>query len=90
MRVLDANSVPQGGVCNANPATGTSLCYDGFGANLTLTAEWQEFTFPWGNLSQQGWGTEEPGIDAKALYSVDFLSGTSDAFDTWVWGFEFL
>ncbi len=90
MRILDANSVPQGGVCNADPASGTSLCYDGFGADLTLTAEWQELTLPWADLTQQGWGTPEAAIDAKALYSVDFDSGTSDAFDTWVWGFELL
>jgi hypothetical protein len=55
-----------------------------------LTQEWHEFQLPWTSLGQQGWGLAEPAIDAKALYSVDFDSGASDAFDTWVWGFEFI
>ncbi len=90
MRILDANSTPQGGVCNGSATSGADQCYDGFGADLTLTQEWQVFQFPWSSLSQQGWGLPEKGIDTKALYSVDFDTGASDAFDTWVWGFEFL
>jgi hypothetical protein len=89
LRFLDATTTPQGGICNPSTSSGTNQCYDGFGANLALTAEWQMFKFPWGSLAQQGWGKSAPAIAADKLYSVDFDTGVSDAFDTWVFGIEF-
>jgi hypothetical protein len=88
LRFLDANTTPQGGVCDPSPSSGPNQCYDGFGADLALTPTWQVFILPWSSLAQQGWGKVAPAIAADKLYSLDFDTGASDAFDTWVFGVE--
>jgi hypothetical protein len=89
MRLQDANTSPQGGVCNGSATSGPHQCYDGFGTNLALTSNWKMFEFAWSALSQQGWGQLAPAIAQNALYSIDFDAGATDAFDTWIWGIEF-
>jgi hypothetical protein len=88
MRILDATTTPQGGICDGSATSGPNQCYDGFGADMALTPEWQVFKYPWGALAQQGWGKSAPAITKNKLYSVDFLTGAADAFDTWVFGIE--
>ncbi len=53
---------------------------------MTLTSSWQQFTFTWGQLSQEGWG-KNPGVTAlaaNALYSVHFQLAKSAKFDVWI------
>ena len=49
LKIPDANTDPQGGVC--------AECFNDFGADLALTSEWKQFVFPWPALKQlPGWG----------------------------------
>jgi hypothetical protein len=87
-KILDGNTTPQGGVCSPD-STSPNYCYDGFGANLSLTPAWQLFKFTWSALKQQAWGHQEAAIQPSKLYSVQFETGATDAFDTWLFGLEF-
>jgi hypothetical protein len=85
---LDGNTTPAGGVCNDGGAA-TNACYDGFGATLQLDSNWRLFKLTWADLAQEGWGQLAPAVASDKLYSMDFETGSTDAFDTWLFGLEF-
>jgi hypothetical protein len=90
--VLDKNTAPEGGVCDngAMPAA-DKQCNDAFGADLTLTTSWQQFSFTWAQLTQQTWGLQVPsGIAADGLYSIQFKAGPMTSFDIWIDDIGFL
>jgi hypothetical protein len=83
--ILDVNTAPEGGKCDP-AATMGNQCNDAFGTGVTLTSAWQQFTFSWGQLAQEGWG-KNPGVTAlakNALYSVHFQLAKDAKFDVWV------
>jgi hypothetical protein len=88
LKFLDGNTVPQGGVCSPD-STSADYCYDGYGADLSLTSGWQLFKFTWAQLTQQTWGHQANAIAVDKLYSLQFETGAADAFDTWLFGLEF-
>ncbi|WP_434041815.1 MULTISPECIES: CIA30 family protein [Sorangium] len=77
--ISDPGTDPEGGVC-------TDEC-DKWQKSLPLTAEWQQFTIPFADLKQGGWGTPAgtTAIDASKLYSIQFQVGIDDAeFDVYI------
>ncbi|HEV8245318.1 MAG TPA: carbohydrate binding domain-containing protein [Polyangiaceae bacterium] len=79
LKVPDVSSDPLGKVC--------SDCFNDFGADLTLTEEWQQFTIPLSAMKQmKGWGSPHPaGIDPSKLYGMQFQVNDKGAkFDIWV------
>lgn len=79
----------------ATPATTDSAgggscaegCFDTHGKVITLGADWALFTIPFGDLVQEGWGTEAAFSPAELLGLAFKVSGNADApadFDFWV------
>jgi len=84
LKVPDAATEPDGKLC--------SDCYNDFGADLTLTEEWQQFTIPFAAMKQmKGWGSPHPAaIDATKLYGLQFqVNEKGGKFDIWVDEIEF-
>jgi endoglucanase len=84
LKVPDVATDPDGKQC--------SDCFNDFGADLTLTEEWQQFTIPFHAMKQmKGWGSPHPdGIDAKTLYGMQFqVNEKGGKFDIWVDEIEF-
>jgi hypothetical protein len=80
--VPDKDTDPSGGVCSG---TSTSQCNDHHGHTLTLTTTWQQFTFTWAELTQQGYGYVEANIDTAALVGMQFqVNSPTGTFDVWV------
>ncbi len=66
LKVPDVNTDPDGQVC--------SECFNDFGADLTLTEEWQQFTIPFNRMKQlAGWGNpQKSSIEPATLYGIQF------------------
>lgn len=71
-----------GGVCSG---TGAMQCSDDHGHSLTLTSTWQQFSFPWAQLTQQGYGYTEASLDTAHLVGMKFQVGNpTGSFDVWI------
>ena len=84
LKVPDVATEPDGKIC--------SDCYNDFGADLTLSEEWQQFTIPFSAMKQmKGWGSPHPAaIDATKLYGMQFqVNEKGGKFDIWVDEIEF-
>lgn len=82
--ILDGNTAPEGGKCDSTSTT-MNQCSDAFGSAIALTTSWQQFTYTWAQLAQEGWGKN--GVSAlatNALYSVHFQAAKSANFDIFV------
>jgi hypothetical protein len=81
MNVQDAQTAPEGGVCM--PSVMNS-CNDHRGATVNLTTDWQQFTFTFASMTQQGWGEKFATFETDKLYAIQFQTGTMATFDLWV------
>jgi hypothetical protein len=86
--VPDKATDPVGGVCSG---TGASQCSDDHGHTLTLTSSWQQYSFTWAQLTQQGFGYTEASLDTAHLVGMKFQVGNpTGSFDVWVDDIAFL
>ncbi len=78
-KVGDVQTVPEGGICG-------NACYNDFGADVTLTDEWQEFSFAFADMKQEPyWGMPRPAIDPARIYQIQWQVKEPGAdFDIWV------
>ncbi len=79
-KIGDINTHPDAG-------GGCGSCWNHFGKDLTLTAEWHEYQILFKELEQApGWGDPRPpAIDPSKLYSLDWtIPQGSGAFEIWV------
>jgi endoglucanase len=78
LKVPDVYTAPGGGFCKD--------CYNDFGIELALTAEWQRYTIPFAWLSQQpGWGDPRPEVASNAIYALQWQVGSRGrSYDVWV------
>jgi hypothetical protein len=88
LKVTDAQSVPTtvGGDCVPSEIE-TERCEDAFGKVLTLATpgQWEDFSFSWAELTQEGWGRKfATGLQTTAVIAVQFQVTASTAFDFWV------
>jgi endoglucanase len=68
----DVNTAPEGDKC--------SDCYNDFGVELMLSAEWTRYTIPFDRLAQQtGWGDQMPEVAKNALFAVQWQFSTPGA-----------
>ncbi|KYF89304.1 hypothetical protein BE20_09425 [Sorangium cellulosum] len=78
IKISDPGTDPVGGAC-------TDKC-DPWQWEFPATEEWQQFTIPFADMKQGGWG--DPAgttqIDATKLYSIQFQVGQADAFDLYI------
>lgn len=64
---------------------GCFTCADHFGSDAQLTAEWQEFTLPFAEMEQQGWGMPQlSSFDLENALGLQFTFARNDDFDVWI------
>jgi endoglucanase len=79
LKVPDANTDPEGGVCTE--------CFNDFGADLTLTTEWKQYVVPFKAMRQlSGWGApHKPHVSADKLYGLQWqVQVPSARYDIWL------
>lgn len=74
----DVNTFPQGGRCKS--------CYNSFGKDFQLTADWQELCFRFEKMAQkQGWGEAVPALSTDKVFGLQFQIYKHDiSYDLWV------
>jgi hypothetical protein len=73
---IEATIPPEeGGTCAAD-------C-DPHGKVLLLSDEWQQFTIPFEQINQEGWGTPA-AWDAATVVGIQFKAGATADFDFWI------
>jgi hypothetical protein len=78
LKLPDINTVPEGHVCKT--------CYNDFGADFELPADWKEQCFKFSELKQQsGWGEPHPALSTSQVFSVQWQVSKAGAnYDLWV------
>ena len=81
----DVNTSPQGGVCEE--------CYNDFGVDFEVPAEWTRFVVDFADLTQQhGWGRPRPpAVDSTRLMGMQWqASSPGESFDLWLDDIQFV
>jgi hypothetical protein len=78
LKLPDINTVPEGHVCKS--------CYNDFGADFELPADWKEQCFKFSELKQQaGWGEPHPALSTGQVFSIQWQVAQAGAdYDLWV------
>ena len=79
LKVPDIDTDPAGKKCTE--------CFNDFGADLTLTEQWQKYTFPFAAMKQmEGWGSPSPSsVDKSKLYGLQWqVVAQGASYDVWV------
>jgi hypothetical protein len=78
VKVPDVNTAPEGGVCKQ--------CYNDFGVDFSVTADWKPYCFKFSDLKQQsGWGEQKPAFSKEKAFSVQWQVTTAGKdYDVWV------
>jgi endoglucanase len=73
----DINTAPEGDRCKD--------CYNDFGVDLYIPAEWTRFTVPFDQMSQQpGWGDRAPEVSKNGLFAIQWQFSTPNTeYDFW-------
>jgi hypothetical protein len=77
----DANTAPEGGVCDMTMDSGAEACNDDWGKNITLTTEWAPYTITYAELRQSMWGKQFTAFEDTAVYSIQFQINKGLDFD---------
>jgi hypothetical protein len=87
LRLPDADTHPEGGVCSTSGAANT-LCYDHFSAPVALTASWKSYSIAFASLQQIGTGYHPADKKFKAdkLYGLEWaLPGVAGkTYEIWI------
>ncbi|MDX2022259.1 MAG: hypothetical protein SF187_18630 [Deltaproteobacteria bacterium] len=88
--ISDKNSEPEGGVCTVTTVTtDKTRCADHFGKEITIGSGWKDYTIPFAQLSQRGFGLAVPsGLDKNNAITLFFQAraqGTAKlSYDLWL------
>ena len=80
-----------GTCCSQGDRSKSSGCSDHFGADITLSANWTQYTYTWSQLNQKGWGilaAQNPAELLGVQWQVSDAAATA-SFDIWVDGLAF-
>lgn len=85
VKLPDVNTVPDGGVCSSG-------CWNSFGKDLTVTAEWQEVRVLFSELRQlDGWGDPRPpALAANKVKGLEWSIDKGQEFDVWIDDIQFI
>jgi hypothetical protein len=77
-KLPDIDTAPEGHVCKS--------CYNDFGADFELPADWKEQCFKFSELKQQpGWGEPHPALSSGQVFSVQWQVAKNGVdYDLWV------
>ncbi len=74
----DSQTTPEAGKCGMK-------CSDDFGAQITLTNDWKQYTFRFADLKTVNWSMQGlTAIDKAGLYYMHFQASQNTTFDIWV------
>jgi len=78
VKLPDIDTAPEGKICKS--------CYNDFGADFALPADWKEQCFKFSELTQQpGWGEPHPALSTSKVFTVQWQVATSGAdYDLWL------
>jgi hypothetical protein len=88
--ISDINTAPEGLVCeDTTESTNPARCGDYFGAEITVGAEFADFTIKFSDMKQRGWGLPvAAGFDKTKAYTLRLqVKGSAQApanFDLWL------
>jgi len=74
--------VDYGGTCVPGPNPGQE-CDDAHGMPFSFTNSWQQYTLPFAQALQEGWGQSAP-FDPTTAMSVLFDTAEGETFDIWI------
>jgi len=72
-----------GTVPPVNGGTCAEMCYDNFGTDIVLTADWVRYTLEWSELAQLGFGAPET-FDPALLLQLQWQDGSGEVVEIWV------
>jgi Carbohydrate binding domain (family 11) len=77
-KIGDVNTHQEAGVCKS--------CWNHFGADLTLTGDWRDYTILFSSAQQEpGWGDPRPAsVTPSKLISLDWTIGPGQVYDLWL------
>jgi hypothetical protein len=77
-KIGDVNTHPDGKLC--------SKCWNHFGMDLTLTADWREYRVLFAEVEQEaGWGAPRPSaVTPSKLLAIDWTIGPGQTYDLWL------
>jgi hypothetical protein len=87
-----AGDEPGGTCCSGGDRTKSTGCGAHFGANITLTSDWTQYTYTWAQLTQPAWGLlamQDPAELIGVQWQVSDAAATA-SFDVWVDALSFL
>jgi hypothetical protein len=78
VKLPDIDTAPEGHVCKT--------CYNDFGADFELPADWKEQCFKFSELKQQpGWGEPHPALSTGKVFSVQWqVAKPGVDYDLWI------
>lgn len=79
VKIPDANTDPDGGVCSA--------CYNDHGRIIKLSDDWEQHYMGFDSLSQErGWGSPKTGaVDTTQMYALQFqVNEKGSSYDVWI------
>lgn len=87
--ISDKNTAVEGGVCtDTEDKTDPTRCEDYFGKEILLGAEWQDFTIPFAEMTQRGWGLPATAFEATQAYTLRLVvkgdAAAPVSFDLWI------
>jgi hypothetical protein len=76
VKLPDVSTIPDGGLCG-------TTCWNSFGKDLVVGAEWQDVVVKWSELAQQpGWGNPRPpSVSVDQLKNVEWAVNQGVEFD---------
>jgi hypothetical protein len=90
VQIADATTDKAGLKCDASAtAPEGKKCEDHFGISKTFTTSWAQYTIPFDQLTQIGWGLPATALDKTALYGLQITAKAKMEVDLWVDQIEF-
>ena len=85
VNLLDKDTEPQGGYCDATSTAVGEQCYDHWGVFLTdVGNDWKQYQVKFSDLAQRGFGRPTDKFDPSTLYGIEFQIDPSSLFDVWL------
>lgn len=81
VNVQDAQTAPEGGICDPKAAKG---CNDHRGSSVTLTSDWKQYTLPFAAMKTLNFGQQFPTFMTDKLFAIQFQVGVNVNFDFWI------
>lgn len=89
VQISDSTTDAAGAKCVPASTVATEKCDDHFGMNMTFTTAWAQYTIPFAEMEQLGWGKPAAAITKTALYGFQVTAKPKMDVDLWLDQIEF-